>query len=159
MTDKILTRLNRSIFGHPDRLSGSVLMVVAAVALVDAYNLPFGSLRHPDSGFFPKSLSVLLFVFALAIVVSSFLKNVEPAEFSSRSWLVAIAAAAFIAYALVLPVAGFVLSTIAIMLLVMRGLGGMKWTQAVLIAVLSVGLSYAGFLQLGVPLPRGPLPF
>jgi len=58
-----------------------------------------------------------------------------------------------------LPVAGFVLSTIAIMLLVMRGLGGMKWTQAVLIAVLSVGLSYAGFLQLGVPLPRGPLPF
>ena len=37
--------------------------------------------------------------------------------------------------------------------------GGMSWKQALLIAVPSVALSYCGFVQLGVPLPRGPLPF
>ena len=66
---------------------------------------------------------------------------------------------AFVVYALVLNKAGFVLATIAIMLLVMRGLGGMSWKQALLIAVPSVVFSYVAFVQLGVPLPRGPLPF
>ena len=70
-----------------------------------------------------------------------------------------IAAAAFVLYALVLNKVGFVLATTAVMLLVTRSLGGMSWKQALLIAVPSVVLSYCGFVQLGVPLPRGPLPF
>jgi hypothetical protein len=69
------------------------------------------------------------------------------------------AAAAFVIYALVLNKVGFVLATTVIMLLVMRVLGGMPWIQAIAIAVPSVLLSYLGFVELGVPLPRGPLPF
>lgn len=148
-----------SLLSHPDCISGAVLVVFAIVALFDAWKLPFGSVRAPDAGFFPLSLSVLLLLFGGGIVVGSFIKNGERARFSARSWPVAIAAAAFVVYALVLSKAGFVLATIAVMLLVMRGLGGMSWKQALLIAVPSVVLSYVAFVQLGVPLPRGPLPF
>jgi putative tricarboxylic transport membrane protein len=147
------------LYKHPDRVSGAVLMVVASVAIFEASQLPFGTIRAPDAGFFPLSLSSMLFFFAFGIFLNSFIRASEPAEFDSRSWYVVIAAAAFIVYALVLGKVGFVLATIAIMLLVMRVLGGMSWWRAIAIAVPSVLLSYVGFVQLGVPLPQGPLPF
>ena len=149
----------QSLLRHPDCISGVVLMAFSIVALFDAWRLPFGSVRAPDAGFFPLSLSFLLLLFGGGIVVGSFIKNAEPTHFSARSWQVAIAATAFVFYALVLNKVGFVLATTAVMLLVTRSLGGMSWKQALLIAVPSVALSYCGFVQLGVPLPRGPLPF
>jgi len=145
----------KTMLSQADRLSGVVLMVLAAVALADAWQLPFGSLLAPDAGFFPQLLSVLLFIVGGIIVATSFVSASDPARFSPQSWHVAIAIAAFIIYGLVLTRLGFVLATIGIMLLMIRGLGRMKWTQALLIAVPSVLASYVGFTQLGVPLPRG----
>jgi len=144
---------------HPDCISGVILMAFSIAALFDAWRLPFGSVRAPDAGFFPLSLSFLLLLFGGGLVVGSFIISAEPARFSLRSWQVAVAAIAFVFYALVLNKVGFVLATTAVMLLVTRSLGGMSWKQALLIAVPSVVLSYCGFVQLGVPLPRGPLPF
>lgn len=149
----------QSVLCHPDCISGAVLMAFSIVALFDAWRLPFGSVRAPDAGFFPLSLSFLLLLFGGGIVVGSFIKTAEPTRFTVRSWQVAIAATTFVLYALVLNKVGFVLATTAVMLLVTRSLGGMSWKQALLIAVPSVALSYCGFVQLGVPLPRGPLPF
>jgi hypothetical protein len=134
-------------------------MVFAIVAIIEASHLPFGSIRAPDAGFFPMALSSGLLLFSFGIFVNSFIGASEPAEFSLRSWYVVIAAVAFLIYAVVLNKAGFILATTAIMLLVMRGLGGMSWIRAFAIAVPSVLLSYIGFVQLGVPLPPGPLPF
>lgn len=155
MGEKILTKFYQSLLNHPDRVSGIILMVIASVAFIQALNLPFGSIRAPDAGFFPQSLSALLSIFAFGIFLNSLINRSEPAQFNSRFLHVVIAAAAFVAYALVLNKAGFVLATIFIMLLVMRGLSGMRWKQALLIAVPSVILTYLAFLQLGVPLPRG----
>jgi len=152
------SRIGR-LFGHPDRLSGAVLSLLAVVALIEAASLPYGTVRAPDAGFFPKTLAALLLFFGLGIVFNSFLTKAHAVQFTTRSWQVAIAAAAFIAYALVLQKAGFVIATIALMLLVMRGLGGMSWKQSLLITVPGVMLSYIAFVQLGVPLPRGPLPY
>jgi hypothetical protein len=145
----------KTMLSHPDRLSGVVLMVLAGIALADAWQLPFGSLLAPDAGFFPQLLSVLLLIVGGIIVATSFVSASNPTHFSPESWHVAIAVAAFIIYGLVLTRLGFVLTTIGIMLLMIRGLGRMKWTQALLIAVPSVLASYVGFTQLGVPLPRG----
>lgn len=159
MIEKTVTRLHQAVLKHPDRLSGLVVMLIAVIAIIEAMPLPFGSLRAPGAGFFPQSLSVLLLIFGGGIVLRSLGGSAERIGFDSRSWLVGAAAVGFIAYALILPFAGFVLATIGIMLLVMRGLSGMPWRQALLIAVLSVVISYIGFSELGVPLPRGPLPF
>ena len=135
-------------------------MIIACIAIFEASNLPFGSVRAPDAGFFPLSLSILLLIFAAGIVLNSFMSNnPHRTEFSARSWYVVIAALAFVIYAVSLEKAGFVVATVIIMLIFMRGLGGMTWTRALFIAIPSVLLSYFAFVQLGVPLPRGPLPF
>lgn len=159
MKKNILKKVKRCVFDHPDRVSGALLMIAAGTALFEASRLPFGSIRAPDSGFFPLSLSTLLLIFAIGIFVNSFVRKSEPVDLHSRSWYVVIAAAAFIIYAVSLVKVGFVLATTIIMLLVMRGLGGMNWARALVIAVPSVLLSYFALLQLGVPLPPGLLPF
>jgi hypothetical protein len=41
----------------------------------------------------------------------------------------------------------------------MRGLGGLNWTRSLLIAISSVVLTHLVFVQLGVPPPRGIMPF
>jgi hypothetical protein len=140
-------------------LSGGVLLVVAALALLEAIRLPFGAINAPDAGFFPQVLSILLLVSSIVILAQSFARDVEVAEFDRRSWLVPIAAAVLIGYALVLPSVGFVLATTTVMLLIMRGLVRMPWLRAVVISLPTVLLSYLAFVKLGVPLPRGPLPF
>jgi hypothetical protein len=136
-----------------------VLIAVAAFAIVEASRLPFGTLRAPDAGFFPLCLSVLLLFAGAAIVLRSFTAAPEPLEFTAQTWYVPVAAVTFIVYAFAVETVGFVVTTIAALLLLMRGLGGMTWTRAVIISVPAVVLSYAGFLKLGVPLPRGILPF
>ena len=155
----LITRVGRPLLNHPDRLSGSLLLLIAVAAWLEAIHYPFGSIHHPDAGFFPQVLSILLFLVSIAILAHSFAREVRPAEFDRRSWLVPIAAGALVGYALVLPVAGFVLATTTIMLLIMRGLVKMPWSRALPISVPTVVLSYIAFVKLGVPLPRGPLPF
>ena len=155
----ILRRLNEVLARHPDRVSGIFLAGVAVAALFGASHLPFGSIAAPDAGFFPLSLSTLLLIFACVILVNSFFRSSTATQFSARTGAVLLAAGAFILYALVIPKAGFVISTMAILLLLMRGFGGMGWTRSIMIAVPMVLLSYLAFIRLGVPLPAGPLPF
>jgi hypothetical protein len=157
--ETLLGRIWRSVFGNSDRISALFLMTVACIALFAAAGLPYGSIRAPDSGFFPRSLSALLLIFGAGIYVQSFLRPVESSHLDSKSWRVLIAAVALCAYAITLPRVGFVVDTILIMLLMMRGFGAMSWTLASLIAVPSVVAAYVGFIELGVPLPSGILPF
>jgi hypothetical protein len=133
---KFLTRVSRLVVDHPDRLSGTLILFLAAFAWLESFHLPFGSIRGPDAGFFPQVLSILLFLTSIAIL-----------------------AIVLVAYALVLPSAGFVLATAAVMLLIMRGLVKMRWARALLISIPTVVISYLAFVKLGVPLPQGPLPF
>lgn len=154
-----VSRISKPFVDHADRLSGGVLLVIAVLAWLDAIHLPFGSVHQPDAGFFPQVLSALLILTSIAIIAHSFVKGMDVADFSRRSWLVPIAAGVLIGYALVLPTVGYVLTTTAIMLLIMRGLGKMSWTRALLYSVPTVILSYVAFEKLGVPLPPGPLPF
>lgn len=156
---KFLLNPNNVWTRHPDRLSGVVLAVIAGAAIFEASHLPFGSIRAPDAGFFPLSLSALLLLFACCIVLNSFIRKSAGLEFCSRSWYVVLAACAFIVYAIAIPKAGFVLATTAILLLLMRGFGGVSWPRSLVLAIPMVLLTYIVFVQLGVPLPPGPLPF
>ena len=89
MTEPSNSRIGR-LFGHPDRLSGAVLSLLAVVALIEAAPLPYGTVRAPDAGFFPKTLAALLLVFGLVIVLNSFLTKAQAVQFTTRSWQVAI---------------------------------------------------------------------
>lgn len=150
----------RTELRNGDFLSGLLLAFVAAFAIYEAAHLPFGSIRAPDAGFFPISLSVLLLLASLAIMLRSFARGgLHPVQFSTRSLYVLLAAVALMSYAFVLESIGFVIATTIILLLMMRGFGGMSLRNALLVAVPAVIVAYFGFLQLGVPLPTGILPF
>lgn len=154
-----LLALMSRLSSRPDSLSGSVLVFAAGFAIFEASRLPFGTLRAPDAGFFPLCLSVLLLVTGAAILLRSYLSAPEPLQFTPQTWYVLVTAMGFVLYAFTVQSVGFVISTVAALLLLLRGWGGMSWTRAVLIAVPAGVLSYLAFLQLGVPLPRGFLPF
>jgi putative tricarboxylic transport membrane protein len=158
-SEVILRNLGEAFARHPDRLSGIFLAVIAGIAMYQASHLPFGSIAAPDSGFFPISLSTLLFLFACVVVLNSFISTSPPLEFGARSASVVLAACAFVIYAIAIPKAGFVISTTAILLLLMRGFGGVGWARSFLVSLVLVLLTYFAFLELGVPLPAGPLPF
>jgi putative tricarboxylic transport membrane protein len=144
---------------NSNRASGLLICLIAGLALFASRDLPYGSIGSPDAGFFPRSLSVLLLIFGTSITAASFGGRIEKVRLSSNTFRVMVAAIALCAYALTLDVVGFVIGTILILLLMMRGFGEMSWRASGLIAVGSVVLAYVGFLQLGVPLPKGPLPF
>jgi hypothetical protein len=115
--------------------------------------------ERPDAGFFPLSLSAMLLVCGVVLFARSFRSAPEGLDFSRRTWLVILAAVAFILYALLLERVGFVICTVAVLFLLTRAYGQLSWTVSALLSVVSVIAVYFIFIQLGVPLPRGPLPF
>jgi hypothetical protein len=158
MKSNLLVAISK-LSSRPDRLSGSILVLAAGFAIFEASRLPFGTLRAPDAGFFPLCLSVLLLVTGAAIFLRSYSSAPEPLQFTPQTWYVLVTAIGFVLYAFTVQTVGFVVSTITALLLLLRGWGRMSWTRAALIAVPAGVLSYLAFLQLGVPLPRGFLPF
>jgi hypothetical protein len=145
------------IAGHPDRISGVVLCGAGGFFLREAFHLPFGTLSAPDAGFFPRSLATLLLLAGIVLFVRSFRIPPELLDFTKRSWGVALAIALLFLYGVLLERVGFVISTVAILFLLMKVYGELGWKLSLLIAVPSVVVTYLGFLQLGVPLPAGPL--
>src|SRR3972149_6435199 len=72
---------------------------------------------------------------------------------------VAIAAVALLLYALFLKPVGFLVCTLLLMLLLLRGICKVSWRASLLAALPAVALSYFLFTRLGVPLPAGVLAF
>lgn len=140
-----------------DRISGLVLGAVGIFLLYAARSLPFGKLNAPDSGFFPIILAVLLAGMGFLLFLSSFRSEPETLELDKRSWSVLFGALSLLAYALLLERIGFLICTIAILFVIMRLYGGMTLRTCLLVCVPTVVLAYLGFIELGVPLPRGLL--
>ncbi len=149
----------RFLKNHPDLAGGIVIVAVSLLLISEASDLPFGTANAPDAGFFPKALSAILFVIGLVMISRSIRAAASPAEFTSRSWAVAMGAIALFLYAAFVNKLGFILSTITILFLLMTLYGRLKWLLSLAIAVSAVTVCYVGFTELGVPLPRGLLGF
>jgi hypothetical protein len=137
------------------RLPAAALAVFGLAALYKASGLPFGSLSQPGSGFFPTLIGVALFVFSAA---ACFARSPNPGEAETRArgeaavWVVIVA---LLAYALALPAVGFIPCTAAIILLLLRGIGGVPWSTSLIAAIIAAVACYMLFNRLGVALPPG----
>jgi putative tricarboxylic transport membrane protein len=147
----------KRIFSHPDRISGATLVVAGAFLLYVASPLPFGHLKSPDTGFFPIILATMLCALGLLLFQQSFKTESFSLEMTTRSWAVLGTAAAFIFYALVVDRVGFLICTVALLLLLMKAYGGLSWKTSMLLSTGIAAVVYVGFNELGVPLPRGIL--
>ncbi|HEX7125330.1 MAG TPA: tripartite tricarboxylate transporter TctB family protein [Thermodesulfobacteriota bacterium] len=140
-----------------DRVSGLVLVGVAAVAAAGTRALPVGSLREPGPGFLPLVLAGLLALFGLVVAFadrrSGALRALEWPE--ARHAVAILAACAFAAFAL--ERLGYRV-TVFVMVAVLAGAVERRRPLAAL--AVAAGLSAVTYFVfadlLKVPLPRGP---
>lgn len=142
------------------RLPSAALMGLGLAALYKASSLPFGTVREPDSGFYPILICIALAAFAGI----SFASPEQPRASeggshprgSLRVWGIVVA---MVLYVWALGAVGFLLCTTALVLLLLRGIGALPWLHSVVAAVVAAAACYALFTRLGVPLPAGVLSF
>jgi putative tricarboxylic transport membrane protein len=137
-----------------------VFLLLAAFICVEAWQVPFGSLRMPGAGFFPLLLGVTLGVLSLLLLGTSLLGaggdaiDVRP----ERREVVQLAASIFAAVFL-FERAGFLLTMALFVAVVMKMLGTMRWVTAIVLALLGSVAAYVVFGRvLLIALPSGLLP-
>jgi hypothetical protein len=137
-------------------------MALGATAVLEAVQLPFGTLRAPQSGFWPLILGILLLFFSLIHFGKTLKKRVERENsFWSQSgaWKrIGLVAGSLIAFALVFEPLGYLLAVFLLMSFLLRIIKPMKWWLVVVVGLLSSVLSYLIFgVLLSTPLPSGIL--
>ena len=121
--------------------------------------LKLGSINDPGSGYVLFYTGILMCLFSLSITIASvteggpsFASRWEGARWSRPLTLIA----SLIAYALALDQFGFLLSTIPLMLVLLRAIDPVRWTLAVPLAVLApVGVWWVLKRALSIQLPSG----
>lgn len=138
------------------RIACALLVLLGIVALYAASRLAFGNARQPETGFFPTLVALALVIFS-GLALAERPRNVEPTEHgaSARLWIVTVATAA---YALLIQPVGFLVCTGALLLLLLRGIGRLRWATSVAVALGASIATYELFTRLGMPLPAGILP-
>jgi putative tricarboxylic transport membrane protein len=140
----------------------AVWLLIAAFVMISSWNIGMGEYKNPGPGFFPFWSALLLGALALFILASiHFKKETEAIGGKADLWKdlnwgkVTVIIAALFAYCLVLPKLGYLISTMALMM-VLFYLGRMKPWAVIAGSMLAVLLSYCLFLYgLKTPLPRG----
>ncbi|MGH8698411.1 MAG: tripartite tricarboxylate transporter TctB family protein [Burkholderiales bacterium] len=137
------------------RLPAAALIGVGLAALYAASDLSFGTVRQPGSGFFPTLVCVALIVFGgLALADPARALPAPGSGGEARIWLVV---AALAAYGWALAPVGFLPCTMALLLLLLRGIGGVSWPISLAAAAVGAIACYGLFTRLGMPLPAGVL--
>jgi putative tricarboxylic transport membrane protein len=147
-------------WGRPDAVCGLALLLVAVFAWAAAWPLPLGTLHQPGAGFLPKSLAVMVALLSAALLVRGV---IVPAASVRGLWpdrrgllRVALMLAALLGYVGILERVGYVLTTAALFVLLLRWVGRQSWPITAAVAILAAGGSYLLFARwLLVSLPVG----
>ncbi len=142
-----------------ESIGGLFWLAVGVFFAVGGILLKLGTLRSPGPGFLPLVMASLLIAFSLFVFVRSLL---EPGKIMKgvrwRRQTVLVAVVFF--YGLLLDLAGFLLSTFALMavLFVLFFEGKGRWKKALFCAAATALIGWLVFsLALKVPFPRGHL--
>lgn len=131
-----------------------VTLAIGVFGLVLTLGYGLGSLSQPGPGLWPFTISVVVTVLSVALLV--FGRHGDDTEqFTRSSVLTAVGVATLVGLALLLPVIGFEVPSLLVMLIWLRFLGGESWRSTMVVSVLTVAAFYALFvLALQIPLPR-----
>jgi putative tricarboxylic transport membrane protein len=145
-----------------DLIAAAGLAGLAGYILFESRKLAFGSLRVPQTGFFPRALGILLVLLALgellrALRHSEVVLSME--KIAGEGWIrIGATLATMLGFALVLEWLGFLLATFLLMVLLLRAIEAPRWPKVFVVALVTALLSYGLFAYLlGVPLPAGIL--
>jgi putative tricarboxylic transport membrane protein len=156
MTDKTRPpfRLNNSEFW-----TGLIGLALGLFVIRSGLKLKLGSINDPGSGYVLFYTGILMCLFSISITIAAVTEGGP--TFGSR-WEGArwnrpvVIIASLIAYAIALDQLGFLISTIPLMLLLLRAIDPVRWTLAVPLAVLApVGVWWVLKYALLIQLPSG----
>lgn len=146
----------------PDKASSIFWMAFGLVMVVASYKLRLGTLTHPGPGFLPFLAGVILCCLSLVVFLGVRKRTNEKAKklrelWAGVNWLsAAIVIVALLVYALVFTHAGFLLSTIGLLIFLFRARERVGWVASIGGALLASFASFAVFaLWLKVQLPYG----
>ncbi|KKB36165.1 tripartite tricarboxylate transporter TctB family protein [Bacillus thermotolerans] len=148
----------------PSRWIALLLLAIAGVYLVLAYQLPEFPYAIIDSDVLPKGLGFLLII--LSVVLFATAKEETAEEKEKRTIpkndlvILLITAVAIFIYISLLEVLGFLLTTILFLLFLPTVLGYRKYGVTVAVAFIFSGVMYYSFTYLlNITLPQGIMPF
>ena len=143
----------------------AVAILLAGLAgwlFLQASQLNFGTLRVPQTAFFPKVLASLLLFFSVLLLLQS-LRQRDTGEVRQKiepeGWLrIGATLATLIGFAVVIERLGFLLSTFLLMVLLLRAIEPQNWLRVFTIALATSAIAYFIFAWLlNIPLPAGIL--
>lgn len=142
--------------------AAAALALLSGYILLAASRLNLGSVRVPQTGFFPRVLAVLLVLLAVIELVRALRQGpsaAAPGKIEIEGWFRIGATLTIMAgFALILERLGFLLATFLLMVLLLRAIEAPRWPKAIVVALLASLISYGLFAWLlGVPLPAGIL--
>jgi putative tricarboxylic transport membrane protein len=138
------------------------LIGLAVFILLEAGKLSFGSMRVPQTAFFPVVLATLLLILSLILLVEALRgaptgRGIDRIE--AEGWVrIGATLATLVGFALVLERLGFLLSTFLLMVLLLRAIEPQAWHKVLAVALVTSLVAYVIFgWLLGIPLPAGVL--
>jgi putative tricarboxylic transport membrane protein len=147
-------RLNNSEFW-----TGLIGLALGLFVIRSGLKLKLGSINDPGSGYVLFYTGILMCLFSISITIAAVMEGGP--TFGSRwegtRWnRPVVIIASLIAYAIALDQLGFLISTIPLMLLLLRAIDPVRWTLAVPLAVLApVGVWWVLKHALLIQLPSG----
>jgi len=148
--------------GRKELVTSLVLMAVACLALLEAVQLPFGTPRVPQSGFWPTILAILLAFFSLiqfGKTIGKKARGATPFWAETSGWQrILWVVGSLVAFAFLFEPLGYLLSVFLMIGFLLWIIEPRKWWRLILVALLISVLSYLMFgILLKTPLPSGIL--
>lgn len=141
--------------GPWSQLGAAVVTGLIGVAgLAGSLRLGLGQLTQPGPGLWPFVVSVVITVLSVVLALTG-RHGTDTEKFSRASVMTAIAVLTVVLLAFALPLIGFEIPSLLLMVVWLRFLGKEPWGLSILISVVTVAAFYVLFvLLLQIPLPR-----
>jgi putative tricarboxylic transport membrane protein len=132
-----------------DRGTSFFWLVFSIPVCIESLRLGVGTLQEPGQGFMAFGGSILLGVLSLILFVKTFFKKekerIEP-SFTGRLWRrTFVVLGSLVAYAKLMPVLGYLISTFFLMGFLLWVVRGTKWWGVVLFSLLTTLITYFVF--------------
>jgi len=145
-----------------DFISSVIWFGIALLFCAGALRYKLMHLGAYGPGFYPFIMGCVLVVLSVALMILSYRKREESSAGAARKSIrkIIFVLIAVFGYGLVLPYAGFFLTTFILVLFLLRCIEPVRWAPVVFFAIITTVACYALFIRwLGVQMPRGILNF
>lgn len=134
-----------------ERTSSVFFLIVSAIVFIGSIQLGLGTTRQPGPGFMTFGASGLLGILSLIRFLKTLVKKRKSGEVLFKNtlwWRVVLSGMAILAYALVMPTLGYLITTFLLMLFLYFMIHEQRWYWVIISSLLSSLGSYYLFSKL-----------